>query len=64
MTVLMLLSATDFTTQWMVRGGQRQAADCGWNLQTIEYKPQEGGGVRLIRARVGTTMRGWLRSQE
>ena len=60
MTILMLLSATDFTTQWMVRGVRRKVGDFGWDLQTIEYSRHEGGRYRLVRAPGGPDLGGVL----
>jgi LacI family transcriptional regulator len=60
MTVLVFLSSIDFTTQWMMRGIQRRAADFGWDLQTIEYSQNADGRYRLVRAPGGPDLGGVL----
>ena len=60
MTILVLLSSIDFTTQWMMRGIQRRAADFGWDLQTIEYSQNADGRYRLVRAPGGPDLGGVL----
>lgn len=60
MTILVFLSSIDFTTQWMMRGIQRRAADFGWDLQTIEYSQNADGRYRLVRAPGGPDLDGVL----